>query len=142
MGCDYQTLFIVVVGTATSQYLVWYFVRNQLCIKHFEQTLWNIWNKYYKDACCQNYDLWKQNSASRIKKRLLEEQQNLVLLFYLWNLMWIIMLCFCLPRVWALSLLSVMTTYGFIVLTASYMVHYILTMKLERKKDTLPNFYI
>lgn len=142
MGCDYQTLFIVLVGTTTSQYLVWYFVRNQLCIKNFEQTLWNIWNKYYKDACCQNYDLWKQNSAPRIKKRLLDEQQNLVFLFYLWNMMWVIMLCFCLPRVWALPLLSVMTTYGFIVLTASYMVNYILTIRLERKKDLLPNFYI
>lgn len=145
MHCDAQTLFVVVIGIITSQYLVWHFVNNQSCIQNMEKTLYTIWKKYYKDSCCENYHLWKQNSASRIQKKLQAEQQNLILLFYLWNLMWVIMLCFCLPRIWALSLLSVMTTYGFMVITASYITYYMLMTNKEKNVSDdmfLPNFYI
>lgn len=143
MNCDHQTLFIILVGTVSSQYLVLQFVKNRLCIKNLEYTLHTVWKLYYKDYACQNYDLWKQNNSTSMKKRLENEQQTLVLLFYLWNLLWVVMLCFCLPRVWALPFLSVMTTYGLIVLIVSYIVYYITTPKLESKPDTyVPYFHI
>lgn len=143
MNCDYQTFFIILVGSISSQYFVLQLVKNQLCIKNLEYTLKSLWQRYYKDYSCKNYDLWKQNNMSSMKKRFEEEQKNLVLMFYLWNMLWVIMLCFCLPRFWALSLLAVMTTYSIIVLTVSYAVYYIFYPQLERNPDTyLPNFYI
>lgn len=142
MHCDYQTFFIVLVGTTTSQYLVWQWVKNQLCLQYLDFTLQTIWQTYYQDVECQNYDLWKQNSVPRISKRLKAEQQNLVWLFYLWNIMWIILLCFCLPRVWALSLVSVTVTYGVIVLSVSFFMYRYFLSKLASQKQTyLPNFY-
>lgn len=143
MNCNYQTLFIILVGAISSQYLVLQFTKNQLCRKNLENTLQAVWKRYYKEYACQNYDLWKQNNAASMKRRLDNEKQILVMLFYLWNMLWVIMLCFCLPRFWALSLLMVMTTYGLIVLTVSFMVYYWLVPKLERHPDTyVPYFHI
>jgi len=143
MNCDYQTFFIIMVGSISSQYFVLQFAKNQLCIKNFEYTLKSIWQRYYKDYACKNYDLWKQNNMSSMKKRFEQEQNNLVLLFYLWNMLWVIMLCFCLPRFWAIPLLKVMTTYGIIVIIISYVVYYVYYPQLERNPDTyLPIFYI
>lgn len=143
MNCDYQTLFIIVVGAASSQYLTLQLAKNRLCIKNFETTLQTLWKRYYKEYACQNYGLWKQNNAANIKKRLENEQQTIVLLFYLWSVFWIIMLCFCLPRFWAMPLLSVITAYSLIVLAVSYAVYRIITPKLERKPETyIPYFHI
>jgi len=143
MNCNYQTFFIIMVGSASSQYFVLQLIKNQLCIKNLEHTLKSMWQRYYKDYACKNYDLWKQNNMSSMKKRLEEEQRNLVLLFYMWNMLWVIMLCFCLPRFWALPLLAVMTTYSVIVLSVSYVVYCIFYSKLENNPDTyIPNFYI
>lgn len=143
MYCHYQILFIILIGTITCQYFVWHFTKNLCCLYNINYTLETIWNKYYKDVCCQNYDLWKQNSTDRIKKRLENEQQRLVLLFYLWNMMWVLMLCFCLPRIWAIPFLLILVIYGSIVLFCSYITHLILYPRLKTKQDTyLPNFYI
>lgn len=141
MYCDYQTLFIILVGTASSQYLVLQFIKNQLCLKNLEYTLQSVWKRYYKDYSCKNYDLWKQNNTDTMKKRLENEKRRIIMIMYLWNIMWIILLCFCLPRIWALPLLSVMTTYGLFVLLVSYIVFYIMTPKLENKPDTYIPYY-
>lgn len=141
MYCDYQTLFIILVGTASSQYLVLQFIKNQICLKNLDYTLQTVWKRYYKDYSCQNYDLWKQNNTESMKKRLQNEQQRVIMMLYMWNIMWIILLCFCLPRIWALPMLSVMTTYGMIVLFVSYIVAYIMTPKMENKPDTYIPYY-
>lgn len=39
MNCNYQTLFIILVGAASSQYLVLQFTKNQLCRRNLENTL-------------------------------------------------------------------------------------------------------
>lgn len=143
MHCDYQTFFIIVVGSATSQYLVWHYLKNSLCIKNFDYTMRTIWKKYYQNYSCNNYDLWKQNSANRIMKRLESEKQRLVLLFYMWNMMWVILLLFCLPRIWAIPFVLVTSTYWIIVLVVSFLTYYFLSDKLETDNKTyLPSFYI
>lgn len=142
MYCNYQILFIILMGTCTSQYFVLQYVKNLLCLEKFDTTLQMIWDKYYMNSC-QNYDLWKQNSALRIGNRLQEEQQRLVLLFYLWNMMWVLMLCFCLPRIWAIPVLLILLIYGSIVMICSYLVYYLSYPQLRIRPDTyLPNFYI
>lgn len=143
MRCDLQTFFIIVVGTTTSQYLVWHYLKNTLCIKNLDFTMRSIWKKHYQNYACDNYDLWKFNSMNRIQKRLEEEKKRLVLLFYLWNMMWVMLLLFCLPRIWAIPVLLVMTTYWIIVLVVSFLTYYFLTDKLEKDSQTyLPSFYI
>lgn len=143
MNCNYQILFIILIGTSTCQYFVWQYVKNLLCLQNLDYTLQVIWNKYYKDLSCQNYDLWKQNSTDRIKKRLENEQQHLVLLYYLWNMMWVLMLCFCLPRIWAIPVLLIMLIYGSIVMIFSFIMYYFSYPRLRIREDTyLPTFYI
>lgn len=131
MRCDSQTLFIVVVGVATSQFLVWQFTKVQLCLLYMDRTLREVWRRYYKDYSCSNYDLWHQNSSDRLRRRLEGEKKDLVWLFYMWSLLWVVMLCFCLPRVWALSVLSVITIYGLIVLSVSFMAYKVMRLHLE-----------
>jgi hypothetical protein len=135
MHCDYQTLFIIVAGATTSQYLVWQFARIQACLRHFERTLREIWGRYYKDYSCANYDLWHQNSSARLRARLEGEKKDLVLLFYMWSFFWVIMLCFCLPRVWAIPVLSVITAYGTIVVSVSYIAYTLMTAHLEKHPE-------
>lgn len=143
MRCDLQTFFIIVVGTATSQYLVWHYIKNRLCVKNLDFTMRTIWKKHYQHYACDNYDLWKHNSIDRIRKRLESDKQRLVLLFYMWNMMWVMLLLFCLPRIWAIPVLLVATTYWAIVLVVSFMTCYFLTDKLETDSKTyLPTFYI
>lgn len=131
MRCDSQTLFIVVVGVATSQYFVWQFARMQACLTYFDRTLREVWRRYYKDYSCSNYDLWQQNSSERLRLRLEKDKKDLVWLFYLWNLMWVAMLCFCLPRVWALPVVSVLAIYGLIVVSVSFMAYRGMSVYLE-----------
>lgn len=144
MNCNYQVLFAILIGIITSQYFVWLFVKNLLCLQNIDYTLQVIWNKYYKDlATCHNYDLWKQNSIDRIKKQLENEQHRIILLFYLWNMMWVLILCFCLPRIWAIPFLLITLIYGSIVLLCSSIVYYLSYPRLRIQQDTyLPNFYI
>ena len=132
MRCDSQTLFIVLVGVATSQFLVWRFARVQLCLSHMDRTLRGVWIRYYKDYSCSNYDLWHQNSSDRLRLRLENEKKDLVWLFYMWSVLWVMMLCFCLPRVWALSVLSVIVIYGIIVVSVSFMAHRVMVYYLEQ----------
>lgn len=135
MRCDFQTLFIVVVGVATSQLLVWRFACTQLCLAYFDRTLREVWRRYYKDYSCSNYDLWHQNTSARLRRRLEDEKKELVWLFYMWNLLWVVMLCFCLPRVWALPFLSVIMTYGIIVVSVSFMLFRVMTVYLEQHPE-------
>ncbi len=143
MNCGHQTLFVIIVGAASSQYLVLQLVKNILCAKNLEYTLHSVWQLYYKEYACQNYDLWRQNNQTSMQKRLENEKQLIIWLLYLWNMLWIIMLCFCLPKVWAMPLLSVMTTYGLIVLITSYVVYHVAVPKLEKDPKTyIPYFHI
>lgn len=143
MRCEYHTIFVVLVGVLTSQFLTIRLVKNRLCDKNFEYTMKSVWTKYYKDYACKNYDLWKHNNVSSMRKRLDNEKQNIISIFLMLSLMWIILLSFCLPHIWVGPILTVATSYMLIVLFISYVVYVLSIPKYEKLPETyIPYFHI
>lgn len=138
MRCDYQVFFIILLGTCVSQYYVSCLVKNSLRMHNIDYTSYVMWESYYKEFSCPDYDLWRQNSMERLLARFRRERERLILLFYLWNMMWVIMLCLCLPKIWAMPFLFVLVLYWSIVLSVSYATYVTLLSRWQRE----PGIYV